>query len=390
MSSFLNARGEVQQLPIVLTMYREAAERGQSLAGYLNSQYQTDAERYGSVFEQVLASEGIFVRPNREFGIRPSTLADIMDGPRQEAGTLVKDATPTSRILYPAVIMQALEDKLVSNLTMNPAAFDELVGYEESINGDRYEQPIISMAGAEKGRSQGIAQLAQPASMLSITTSDKAYRIPTYSIGLEVSDQALKSTTLDFVAMTLSRQAAVERNERADNYILALLNGDVDNADGSLASLGLMDNASSFDPAATGGTMTHVAWIKYLMKNGKKRTITHLVTDFDTAQKIETRTGKPEINRDDSKTSRIDTQFEIMNPTWAKNPRVFLTDNAAWPAGTIMGLDKQWAVRRVRNLGADYNGIESYVMRRSTALRIDFGEHVNRLYNEAFGGLVLA
>jgi hypothetical protein len=44
----------------------------------------------------------------------------------------------------------------------------------------------------------------------------------------------------------------------------------------------------------------------------------------------------------------------------------------------------------VRNLTANFNGIEQYVMRRSTMMRFDFGEHVNRMYDEAFGGLVLA
>ena len=55
-----------------------------------------------------------------------------------------------------------------------------------------------------------------------------------------------------------------------------------------------------------------------------------------------------------------------------------------------MGLDASWAIRRVRNLSADYQGIESYVLRRSQAMRFDFGEHVNRLYNDAYGCMVLA
>ena len=136
--------------------------------------------------------------------------------------------------------------------------------------------------------------------------------------------------------------------------------------------------------------------MKYLMKDGTKRTITNLITTVDTALKIEGRTGKPVVTNDDSKTSRFDTQFNVMNPTWAKNPDLFLVDEdagtptAAWPANTILGLDKAWAIRRVRNLNANYQGIESYVMRRSTQMRMDFGEHVNRMYDEAFGGLVLA
>lgn len=391
MASFIDAQGQVQQLNLDVTMYKVAADNGMSFQQYINTQYPTNAEKYGSTFSQLMASEGIFVKADRELGIRPSTMADIMDGrPRVEAGINVKDAVPASRILFPAVFMQAIEDKLVANLSMTAGAFENMIAVDESITGERYEQPVISYTKTEAGRHQGVAQLAAPASMMLITTSDKAYKIPNFSLGLEISDQALKATSIDFVALSLARQAAVERNERAVNYLLALFNGDVDNNDGSLSSLGLVDAASSFDAAATGGAITQKAWMKYLFKNGTKRTITNIVTDFDTAMKIESRSGKPVITGDDPTSVRIDSLFNVMNPTWAKNPDLFIMpEGSAWAANTIMGLDKNWAIRRVRNLSADYNGIESYVLRRSQAMRFDFGEHVNRLYPEAFGCMTL-
>lgn len=394
MAGYRNAKGEIQQLPLNVGMYREAAARNMSLQQYLNVEFATDTERYGSTFQQLMASEGIYMRPNRDLGIRPSTMAEILHGKTNDANlqgaSVVKDAVPTSRILFPAVIMQAIEDKLIASLTMTSSAFEKMIAVDESINQERYEQPVINMDKPAAARSMGTSQLAQPPSMLTITTLDKAYRIPTFALGMEVSDQALRATTIDFVAMSLARQAAVERNERAQNYVLALLNGDVDNGEASLSSLGYMTNSTVFDSAATGATpLTQKCWIKYLMNQGTKRTLTHIITDVDTALKIEGRTGKPTIMTDDGTTHRFDTQFNVMNPTWAKNPDLFLTDIAAWPANTILGLDKNWAIRRVRNLSADFQGIEAYVMRRSTQMRFDFGEHVNRLYPEAFGGLVL-
>lgn len=389
MAAFRNAAGETQQVELSVGMYREAASRGMSLQQYLNNEFDTDTKRYGTVFGQMLDSEGIYLRPDRELGIRPSTMAEILN-PSIQASSVVKDQVPTSRILFPAVVMQAVEDKLLASLTMTSNAFDQMIAVDESINGERYEHPVLNFDKPSAARSQGISQLAQPASMLTITVSDKAYKIPTFALGMEISDQALKSTTIDFVALSLARQAAVERNERAQNYVLALLNGDVDNGEASLASLGYMVNSTTYDAAATGATpMTQKCWIKYLMANGTKRTLTHLITDVDTAMKIENRTNKPTITQDDGTTNRFDTQFNVMNPTWAKNPALFITDISSWPANTVLGLDKMWAVRRVRNLSADFNGIEAYVMRRSQMMRFDFGEHVNRLYPEAFGGLVL-
>lgn len=392
MASYRDAQGNVQQVELHVGMYRDAAEQGMTLPQYLNARHQTNPDRYGgTAFQQMMASEGIFVRANREYGIRASTMKEILDGKPagMQGAVVVKDGVPASRILFPAVIMQAIEDKLVANLSMTANAFDRMVGYEESIVGYRYEQPKLNFSRPEAARSQGVAQLAQPASMLLITAADSAYKIPTFSLGLEIADQALQGTTIDFLALSLARQAAVERNERAQNYVLALLNGDVDNGDGSLASAGYSVNQTTLDASAGAGLLTQKAWIKYLMLNGTKRTLTHLVTDVDTALKIENRTGKPTIVQDDGTTNRFDTQFNVMNPTWAKNPDLFLTDIASWPANTIMGLDKAWAIRRVRSLSADYQAIEAYVIRRSTIMRMDFGEHVNRLYNEAFQVLVL-
>lgn len=397
MTGFINARGDVQQLDLQVGMYREAAARGMSLQQYINITYPTNAEKYGTTFAQLMEAEGIFLKADRSLGIRPSTMMEIIHGKdAMSAGIVTKEAAPASRILFPAVIMGAIEDKLLSNLDMTASAFEKMIAVDESINGDKYEYPVLNFTKAEQGRSQGIAQLAQPASMMLITASDKSFKIPRFSLGLEISDDALKITTIDFLALSLARQAAVERNERVHGYILALLNGDLDNGDSqSLSSLGYVQNSTFFDATVGAGTLSQKAWMKYLMYKGTQRTITHIITDVDTALKIEGRTGKPEVMKDDSKTHRFDTQFQVMNPTWAKNPELFLIDTtagtpgAAWPANTLLGLDKNWAIRRVRNLFADYQAIEAYVLRRSTAMRFDYAEHVNRLYPEAFGGMVV-
>lgn len=391
MASFIDAAGQRQQLNLDVTMYRQAADAGMSLQQFINTQFPTDSEKYGSTFHQLCASEGIVVAPNKEYGIRPSTLAEMFDGhPKIEAGVVTKESNPASRILFPAVIMQAIEDKLVANMTMTASALDSMIAFDETINGDRYEYPVLNFSNPEAARSQGIAQLAMPASMMTITSSDVARKIPTFSLGLEVSDQALKATSIDFVALSIARQAAVERNERAQGYMLALMNGDADTGDASLSSLGRSATAQSFDATiVAAGNLTQKAWAKYLINDATKRTITHVVTNVDTALAIENRTGRPTVQGDNPTSPRIDTTFAVMNQLWPTNVNLFLTVDSNWPANTIMGLDKSWAIKRVRSLSASYQAIESFVMRRSTAMRFDFGESVSRFQNEAFNVLTL-
>src|SRR5262245_60413851 len=141
MSNFFNAKGEVQEVKPELSWYAEAAARGMSLQQYVNVTYPTNAEQFGSAWHQILASEGICVQPNRDLGIRTSTMKDIVHGP--QAGAIVKEAVPGSRILFPAVIMAAIEDKLVASLTMTSNAFEQMIAVDEAITGERYEQPKI-------------------------------------------------------------------------------------------------------------------------------------------------------------------------------------------------------------------------------------------------------
>lgn len=389
MSSFLDATGATQQLPMAVTMYAEASNMGLSLPEYLNCKYKTNKAKYGSVFDQVCESEGIFLQSNADVGIRASTLDSMLNGDRT-AGITVKDGVPASRILYPAVFLQALEDRLVPDMLTTPAAFDSMIAISESINGDRYEQPVINYTAPSAARSLGITQLAKPTAMMTITTSDKAYTIPTFALGLEISDQAVRSQSLNLVTLSLARQIVVERNERANNYILALLNGDIDNGEVSLAAAGRVATTTSFDSASSGGVMTQKAWIKYLCNRSTLRTISHIIGNLDGLFAIENRTGRPTVVTDNNTSARLNTEMELMNPQFPSRVKAFHSLDLNWPAGMLMGLDSRYAIRRVRNLQADYTAIESFVLERKTAMRFDFGETVSRFYTDAFDCLQIA
>ena len=392
MPNFLDAAGKPQELKIDVTMYRAAADAGQNLQQFLALNYRTDAAKYGSTFDQLCASEGIFIAPNRELGIRPSTLYDIFEGrPTQDASVTVKDAVPASRILFPAFFMQAVEDRLVANLTMTADAFEKMIAIDDAVPNDRYSQPQINYTGPAAGRSQRIAQLSGPAAMLTITTSDKDYKIPGFSLGLEISDQAVKAASIDLVALSVARQIAVERNSRAQGYLLAALQGDVDNGEGPLSGIsGKYRTSNSLDTAATGGVLTQKAWMGFLTANSQLRTITHVVTDLNGAFAIQNRTGRPVVTGDNGTSPRINTFESVMNPLWADTTNLFITVDPAWPANTLMGLDSRYALRRVRNLNAEYTAIEQFVMRRSQQMRFDFGEHVTRLFTDAFDEMVVS
>ena len=392
MAAILDRRGNVQQIPVDVSMYRMAADNDMTFPQWINSQYDTNAERYGSAFEQLCASEGIILRSDREYGIRASTMDQILNGrPRMEAGVLTKDAVPTSRIVFPAAILSAIENQLLANLTMNPIGFNEMVAVDDSIANDRFIRPVLNYSNPNAARSQVISQLSYPSSMLGITVSEVSRAIPTRSLGIEWSEQAVKNVTLDLTALAIARAKAQDLNARVLDHILYLLNGDPDLGTVALSTLsGKVLAASSFDSTiTTSGVLTQTAWMKYLWNNGMKRKITNVVTDINGALAIQNRLGRPTIFTDNNQSPRINTEQTVVNPLWEPVVEVFITVDPRWPANTIMGFDKQFGVHRVTSTTATYEAIETFVLKRGQGMRIDNGEVAYRLFDDAFDVLTL-
>ena len=161
--------------------------------------------------------------------------------------------------------------------------------------------------------------------MVSFTTSQIPRRLPTWSIGAEFSQQALRNTTLDLVALSMSRWMAVEADGRVYEHLSNLWSGDADMQTAAIAAV----TTTSLDSAATGGVVTHRAWLKWLYRNRRFRKISHIVCDLDTYLKIEGRTGRPgAIGVLDPTLPRIDPQAMALNP-YVDNVKVLLVDSAA-------------------------------------------------------------
>lgn len=384
MAAFIDAQGATQQVEVNLDTVRAAADNSMSVRDYVNSNYTTDVEAFGDTFSQLCASEGIVLVPNKKFGLKPGSLDAVVNGrPKMEAGAIVKTPSSQARILLMPAIQALVEDKLVGDLDMNANAFDSMVALDTVIADEWMLWPEVNMAGPEAGRSQVTSQLAKPVNMLTLTTSEKSIRIPTYSLGIEWAEQATKYLNLDFISLSIARQVAVERNERASQNLLAMLNGDADVGQGSLSSLGKVKTAASLDAAATAG-ITQKALMLWLYSNSKKRRVDTIVTDINGALSLESRTGRPVVTSDNGTSVRINTNEMVMNPTWGAEVKVFITDDANWPAKTLMGIDSRYAIQRVTSTNASYQAQEEFVLRRGSAMRFDYGSLSRRLYNDAF------
>lgn len=391
MASFIDAQGQRQQVDIDLSTVRAAADNSMSLREHINRTYETNASAYGDAFSQMCASEGIVLTPNKAYGIRASSLDTVLNGPtRLEAGVVTKTPNQQARVLMMPAIGALVEDKLLADLEMNPSAYDSMVAYDQSITDDWLIWPQAKYSEPEAARSQQISQGVLPPNMLTLTTSEKSIRVPTFALGIEWSEQATKYLGIDFIALSITRQALVEKNERANADLLSMLLGDPDIGMSALSSIsGKVVRANTLDTGiTTAGTLTQAAWMKFLYRNGKRRKVSHVVTDINGALAIENRTGRPTVMTDNNQSVRINAEANVLNPMW-NDVDVFITDDPNWPANTIMAMDSRFGIHRVTSTNASYQAQENFVLKRSSAMRFDYGTISKRMFDDAFDVLEL-
>lgn len=335
-----------------------------------------DGKGHPTVLNQIAAQMGVNPR---------STLKEVMSGGVHAAST-GGDASITGRLLVTAMLLPVIENQMREDRSGYAAMLRQHAALNINLPGTRWDRPILDFKRPENSRPQPVAELAEPVRMLTIKSSQKSSALLGEAIGIEFSDQALQNSTIDFISLSMRRQAEESANEVAMAHILSLLNGDVDVGMPALASVvrGGAAVASTLDSAAGSGVLTQTAWVKWLWRNNLRRTITTVVTDFDGALAIENRLGRPTVQTDDAKSKRIDVLTNVVNPNWPNQVDIIITQDPNWPSNTIVGFDKAYGYSMVSSAALNYSAMESLAIRRSTKLRIDSASAVDRFMNDAW------
>ena len=262
----------------------------------------------------------------------------------------------------------------------------DLVGQRESIQGLRAERPVFNFNAARNSRSRPIAQGSEPVTQGLLNVGEKSYTIPVYSHGLEITDQAAEYFGTDMINRCVRLMISEDMADRVDQWLISMLNGD---ADYDMAAL-TPEKAQLYDSTiSTAGVLTQKAYMHWINAKSRVSPITHLITNFDTAYKIENRTGRPTIMGDNGTSRRIDTTEYIMNPSWPGELPVVIVNHPNWPANTILGISKPDAILYFNSTSAAYNAVESFVIRRTSKIRIDYGGLAIRHFDQAFHPLSL-
>ena len=390
--SFIDAMGKRQQVALSMEHWKAAGEKNMTLRQYLNVTYPTSHEKFDT-FTQMSASCGLSMKSDEKYAIRSTPLKHIFDTPANvEAGVVDKSHPVQSKVLFPAFMLQYIEDKMSVDRASAVSSFEEMIANTITVPGFRAEQPVISYgatSGPEDSRSAPRAQLAKPKKMMSITAAERQLAIPEMAIAIEISDEATIGTTLDLVGLALTRQREIEGYLTVGEQLLALLQGDAD-IEGMTGAL-TQYKADTFDPLViAAGAVSDLAWEKFLYTGLNYRTVTHVVTDFAGAHAIAHRAGRLELQNDYPK-DRPFVAEGVFYPNLVDMVKIYIVDSdmTSWPVNTIMGIDSANAIQRYRSAAASYSDVERFVMRRGTGFVIAYGEILTRLWDDAFHTLSL-
>jgi len=372
--------------------YKAAGDANKSLSQFYADKYPTAAGE-ATAFEQMCMASGIRVRADKETGMPATNMKEIIHGGIQkQAGTIVRpDGSDrggvAGRLLYPEVMLQLIQANLTENKEDILSPWESAIALRTSVSSPRIDQPTIDVTAPEGSASMPISQLAEPTTMVSITLGERAYTIPTKSIGLMIAEQALEATTIDLVGLTLASQARGERIRRIEEDMGNIIHGDVDFGINAVPFV----NASTFDASIPGtNKMTHRAWVKWLRENYQKMSITHVLGDIDALMDVEDRAGRPTVFNDTS------SQANLLNPGYSvenmglPTPKVLIMPTSIIGANQLVGFDSQYALHEITNVTASYQAIEEFVLRRSIAMRFDHGTALFKLHDEAFTGVTIA
>lgn len=382
-----------------VSLYREAGDKKLSFRQLVNQKFPTAADQ-PEAFKQLCAGAGLRFKADKETGQPASTLREVLDPIDYDAaapngGTYTAaPVSPDSRILFPAAIMEIVEDSLMTKEGGATAAFESLIGYRETVANRRVEQPVISYAGdqgPEDSTYQRTGQNSRPPVMLSLKASDISRVIPSGAIGMEISDEAM-AMGLDLVTKTLSRFSL--KNDYAE-WIIQLgliLNGDPDGVvtpmSAGTSALSTFTANSLTAATLTAGNINQEAWLNYLYKDNMKMVVDTIVCDKATAFAIENRADRP-TNQMENSVDRLDAPYKVIYPNLPDSVNMIIAPEGTMPANTIMGVMTSDAIAKITSSVANYSAIEAQVMKRSTEFRWDRGFLIYRLFDDAFQVMTL-
>ncbi len=399
---YRDSTGNVKEGMFALEDYRLAADHGMRASALLNARYADADPQFGSAFEQAIRYLGIYPKDDPKYGIVATRIKDIMDGTctakmagyQMAGGSIVSPkapiggSTPASRVLFPEIVLGFIQSELTADYSAEETAFSQMFAMNNSITSDVWTQPIINVTAPRDQDSRAIAANSMPSNMISISASQTSRAMGAVSIGLQMTDSAMRDASIDLVATIVREQTMGQRQRLLWTSLSQVVTGNKDSGETALTPV---DFKATYDSTAGASTVTHLGYLKSLWSPDRIYSWNVMYGTLDAYMAIERRTGRPLMY--DPATSTYNTGNEgnyglnpgnpqLINFTTA-NPRFLIVPDGVVPADQYVMLDTRYALARVTNVSANYAATEQIVLSRSSLWRWDWSEHIYRFRDDA-------
>lgn len=391
---YKSSTGDTKDGEISLSDLAHCAANGVRLSSLLHSKYPDYSREYGSVTTQAMNSNGVYLKENKEIGVKPSTVAQALgQAPvayaSASSGAPIVSVTPDGSssavrsALFGEVILDMVEDHLEGNFAdVTEQAFRRMIASSYSIPSGVFVQPIINTHAAEDDEYESApVENTLPPQMVSIGLSQQTRTVPAYTIGLEITDKARTQLSLDVVALIIAQHSKITRNRGVYRDINRLFVGNTAAGEAPIASV----TAQSLDASITQpGVLTEKAWSKFLIDPNSAYNYDMAIMDTNSYLAIVNREGRPELPAGGyaSNTLTVDGVPTIVNMLKVGVPDVLIVPTGTIPAGTILVLDTAKAIAEVSDSSVSYQAEERSQLLRNTGFRWDWSRLYFRLMGE--------
>ncbi len=400
---YRDSSGNIKTGYMALDDYRIAADSQMRAAAVVNARHADADPQFGSAFEQGCKYLGIYPKGDTRYGIKPTTIRAMMDGScttqlsgYQMAGggsvvspkAPIGGGTPASRLFFPEVILGFIQDELQADYGMEDSAWNSMFAMNTTINSEVWTQPRINTTAPQAQDMKPIAQNSMPANMISITASQTSQALGAISIGLQMSDQAMRDATIDLVSIIVKEQTMGQRMRMLWRDLNRVITGNPENGETALTPEGFK---ATYDSAAAATTITHKGYLGMLWDPTRIYSWSHMFGPLASYMAIEQRTGRPLMYDPATATTNMGNDGSyglnpgnprLINFTTA-NPSYLIVPDGVVPANQLVMLDSRYALARVTNTSANYAATEQQIMQRSTFWRFDLSEFCWRFREDA-------
>ena len=399
---YRDSSGNIQTGYMTLEDYRLASDHNMTAASLVNSRHSDADPQFGSAFEQGCKYLGIFPKSDRKYGILPTTIKHILDGScaQQLSGfqlasgaTVVSpkgptsNSTPASRLFFPEVVLGFISEELEANYGAEEAAFNQMFAMNTAITSEVWTQPVINTTAPQAYDMRPIGQNSLPTSMCSITASQSSKALGAISIGLQISEQAMRDATIPLVSIIVREQAMGQRMRQLWRDLNAVVTDNVDAGESALTPVAFTD----YDSTAGANEITHAGYLKLLWNPDRIYSYDIAFGPLDSYLAIEKRTGRPLAYDPNTGTVNLGNEgsygLNPGNPTLmnfgTSSVRYLVVPDGVVPAGQFVLMDSRYSLARVTNVSANYAATEQQILSRSSFWRWDMAEFVYRLRESA-------